>query len=106
GNGARSGYSRHPSLVTRHTPPVTLPHHRYSTLDTLRSYSASMVSLESAELFRNLKPHELQALRLVTLEREFMNGQEILREGDPGDGVYLVKSGQMEISGMVSQGAR
>ena len=65
-----------------------------------------MVALESAELFRNLKPNELRALRQVTLEREFMNGQEIFREGDPGDGVYLVKDGQVEISGVVSQGAR
>src|SRR6185436_2284255 len=65
-----------------------------------------MVALESAELFRNLKTNELRALRQVTLEREFMNGQEIFREGDPGDGVYLVKNGQVEISSVPSQGAR
>ena len=65
-----------------------------------------MVALESAELFRNLKTNELRALRQVTLEREFMNGQEIFREGDPGDGVYLVKNGQVEISSVLSQGAR
>src|SRR6185295_11588155 len=65
-----------------------------------------MVALESSELFRNLKPVELRALRQVTMEREFMNGQEIFREGDPGDGVYLVKSGQVEISSVVNQGRR
>lgn len=65
-----------------------------------------MVLLESAELFRNLKADELRALRAVTLERQFLNGQEVFREGDPGDGVYLVKNGQVEISGLMSQGAR
>ena len=65
-----------------------------------------MVALESAELFRNLKTHELRALRQVTLEREFMSGQEIFREGDPGDGVYLIKNGQVEISGVVNRGRR
>jgi signal transduction histidine kinase len=65
-----------------------------------------MVALESAELFRNLKTNELRALRQVTLEREFMSGQEIFREGDPGDGVYVIKNGQVEISGVVNRGAR
>ena len=61
-----------------------------------------MVALESAELFRNLKSDELRALRQVTLERQFMTGQEIFREGDPGDGVYVVKDGQVEISSLMS----
>ena len=65
-----------------------------------------MIALESAELFRNLKTHELRALRQVTLEREFMGGQEIFREGDPGDGVYLIKNGQVEISSVVNQSRR
>ncbi len=65
-----------------------------------------MVALESAELFRNLKPEELRALRHVTLERQFHTGQEIFREGDPGDGVYLVREGLVEISGWVNQETR
>jgi len=52
-----------------------------------------MVALESAELFRNLKPEELRALRQLTLERQCHAGQEIFREGGLGDGVYLVKEG-------------
>lgn len=65
-----------------------------------------MIALESAELFRNLKPEELRALRHVTLERQFHTGQEIFREGDPGDGVYLVREGLVEISGWVNQETR
>ena len=65
-----------------------------------------MVSLESAELFRFLKPDELRALRTITLEREYAAGQQIFREGDPGDGVYVVKDGLVEISGVLNQGPR
>ena len=65
-----------------------------------------MVTLESVELFRNLRPQELQALRQVTLERRYATGQDIFREGDPADGVYVVKSGRVEISGLINQTLR
>jgi signal transduction histidine kinase len=56
-----------------------------------------MVALESARLFRNLKPEELAALRRVAQEKTYPAGQDIFREGDPGDGVYVVKDGVVEI---------
>ncbi len=65
-----------------------------------------MVALESAELFRNLRPAELNALRAVSVERAFRAGQEIFREGAPGDGVYVVKEGLVEISGLLNQTIR
>jgi signal transduction histidine kinase len=65
-----------------------------------------MVSLESADLFRSLNTMELASLRRVTLERQYMAGQEIFREGDPGEGVYVLKSGRVEISGLVDRRVR
>src|SRR5215510_3718732 len=65
-----------------------------------------MVSLESSELFRSLNTIEIASLRRVTLERMFMAGQEIFREGDPGEGVYILRSGRVEISGRVSKTMR
>jgi signal transduction histidine kinase len=65
-----------------------------------------MVALESVELFRNLRPAELKALRAVTLDRAFAAGQEIFREGAPGDGVYVVKEGLVEISGLFNRTTR
>ena len=65
-----------------------------------------MVALESAELFRNLRPAELKALRSVTVERAYSAGQEIFREGAPGDGMYVVKEGLVEISGLFNQTTR
>ena len=58
-----------------------------------------MVTLETIPLFRHLNRAELQTLRLIAQERRFAAGQEIFREGAPGDGVYFVKSGLVEISG-------
>jgi len=57
-----------------------------------------VITLEAIPLFRQLNRTELQALRFIAQERQFTAGQEIFREGTPGDGVYFVKSGLVEIS--------
>ncbi|MGH7952664.1 MAG: ATP-binding protein [Limisphaerales bacterium] len=65
-----------------------------------------MVGLESIALFRNLDRGELQALRFITREKRFAANQEIFREGDPGDGVFFVKDGAVEISSIAAGSAR
>lgn len=65
-----------------------------------------MVALESAELFRLLQPEEIAALRREAQEQTFTVGQEVFREGDPGDGAYVVKAGLVEISGQINPDAR
>jgi signal transduction histidine kinase len=65
-----------------------------------------VVGLESIALFRNLGRDELQVLRLITQEKRFPAGSEIFREDDPGDGVYFVKDGLVEISSIVGGGKR
>lgn len=62
--------------------------------------------MESAELFRNLDPATMAALRRLAEEKSFGVGQEIFREGDPGDGLYVVKSGLVEISGQLGTDER
>jgi len=57
-----------------------------------------VISLEAIPLFRNLNRSELQALRLIAQEKKFVTGQEVFLEGAPGDGVYFVKDGLVEIS--------
>jgi signal transduction histidine kinase len=65
-----------------------------------------MVGLEAIALFCSLSPGELQALRLITQERQFSVGSEIFRDGAPGDGVYFVKEGLVEIAGLVGGNTR
>src|SRR5512138_3652625 len=57
-----------------------------------------MVKLESCNLFRQLRPEELGYLQSVATERSLAAGTEIFREGDRGDGIYVLKEGQVEIS--------
>src|ERR1035437_2402876 len=56
------------------------------------------MTLETLPLFRQLNRNDLQVLRLIAQERKFTAGQEIFQEGAPGDGVYFVKAGLVEIS--------
>jgi signal transduction histidine kinase len=48
----------------------------------------------------------MKVLRGVAQERSFSTGSEIFKEGDAGDGVYLVKEGLVEISGMLTDNVR
>jgi signal transduction histidine kinase len=66
----------------------------------------AVVTLESIALFRNLGRDELQALRLIVQERHFAAQTAIFKEGDPGDGVYFVKDGLVEISSVMGVGRR
>jgi signal transduction histidine kinase len=70
------------------------------------SYSARMVTLEASKLFCQLSPTELKALRQIVREQKFAADQEIFKEGDRGDGVYVVKEGRVEISGLVNRDVR
>src|SRR5437899_686555 len=65
-----------------------------------------MVTLQASQLFAQLHPEELSALRGIARERTFATGQEIFKEGDPGDGLYVVKEGLVEISGLVGHNVR
>lgn len=65
-----------------------------------------MVPLETSKLFSCLLPAELASLRAVTREMSFAPGREIFKEGDAGDGLYIVKSGLVQISAAVSQTER
>ncbi len=65
-----------------------------------------MVPLDSCPLFRPLRPGELQLLRQAAKECSYTANQDIFKEGDTGDGVYVVKDGLVEISGLVGQNVR
>jgi signal transduction histidine kinase len=60
-----------------------------------------MTDLGFAGLFRGLDPRELQALRDIAEERVFPAGARIFSENDPGDGVYVIRDGLVEIAHMV-----
>jgi signal transduction histidine kinase len=63
-----------------------------------------MVSLESCKLFQGLPLAEMDSLRQVTHERRFGMGETIFKQGEPGDGIYLVKDGEVHICVAPSSG--
>jgi CRP-like cAMP-binding protein len=65
-----------------------------------------VVLLEHNTLCSHLNPQALEKLRRIAREQTFGAGQEIFREGDPGNGIYLVKDGLVEISVLGGQAGR
>jgi signal transduction histidine kinase len=61
-----------------------------------------VITLASSRFFGQLPAPDLAMLNSAARELRFQAGQEIFREGDPGDGVYLVKDGLVEISGALT----
>jgi signal transduction histidine kinase len=65
-----------------------------------------MVALESCPLFALLPPRELAGLRSVTQLKHFEDGAEIFKEGDKGDGLYVVAEGMVQITAVVGDKSR
>src|SRR5690348_9756944 len=65
-----------------------------------------MGTLESSKPFRHLNSVEQEALRKIAVERSFSAGEQIFKEGDTGDGIYVIKEGAVEISVAMSQNVR
>ena len=65
-----------------------------------------MVTLEASRISCQLSQTEMEALRALARERTYSGRQEIFREGDQGDGVYIVKDGAVEISALIGPGLR
>jgi CRP-like cAMP-binding protein len=65
-----------------------------------------MVTLETSTLFNQLPAPELQKLEEVTQELSFLPGQDIFKAGDPGNGMYVVKTGSVRIAAPLGTGER
>src|SRR5688572_12886015 len=65
-----------------------------------------MISLDSSKLFNGLPTAVLERLRAAAREQQFTDGEIIFREGDPGDGMYLVQRGTVQISALVGSDQR
>jgi len=65
-----------------------------------------VTALQSNRLFSQLSPAESQQLEQAARILTFPAGHEVFKEGDPGDAVYLIKSGQVRISALTESGER
>ena len=65
-----------------------------------------MIKLGACPLFRPLSAGELEELGRWVQVRQVAAGTEIFREGDTGDGLYVVGSGLVQISCLISSNVR
>jgi len=56
-----------------------------------------MASLRTSRLFEGLSAHDLEVVRRITTNETYPAGKVIFREGDPGDAVFVVQEGLVEI---------
>jgi signal transduction histidine kinase len=56
-----------------------------------------MVTLRSTKLFEGLSAHDMEVVRRITTTETYPAGQVIFREGDPGDAVFVIQEGAVEI---------
>lgn len=55
-------------------------------------------------MFFDLAEEDLQMLSEIILTRKYRKGMIIFMEGEPGDGLYFIKSGRVKISKMTDDG--
>ncbi len=65
-----------------------------------------MPVLDKSKLFGGLLAEELQALEQTAEIKQYPAGQNIFIEGDPGDGIYVIAEGLVQISALVNQQER
>jgi CRP/FNR family transcriptional regulator, cyclic AMP receptor protein len=65
-----------------------------------------MSSFDTSHLFNHLPNDALDRLTDHAREVHLAPGDIIFRQGDPGDGLYFVKSGEVEISEVTASGER
>ena len=55
-------------------------------------------ALKAMDLCRTLSPAELDAIGAIVETRNVAAGKDLFREGDPGDGLFLVISGEIDVT--------
>ena len=65
-----------------------------------------MATLASSKLFSGLPGEDLEALGHAAQELRYQAAQSIFKTGDPGDGVYVIKEGEVELSGNLGRHAQ
>jgi small-conductance mechanosensitive channel/CRP-like cAMP-binding protein len=90
-------------------PFATQTIHMISDTDERRSLAdderqARLSAIERVDLFAPLEPEERERLAAGTKKVTFAGGEHILRQGDPGDSLYIIAAGEVQVSFADSSG--
>jgi CRP-like cAMP-binding protein len=56
-----------------------------------------LLALEQIDLFADLSFDQVDAIRQASEDAEYLPGETIIREGEPGDSLYLLLEGSVDI---------
>src|SRR5262245_29357451 len=65
-----------------------------------------MVVLKTSKLFSGMVATELEALEHTAQVKTYKAGRKVFQEGDPGDGLYLIVEGKVQITCLLGQDQR
>jgi len=66
-----------------------------------KEYASTMIGLEHARLFQGLAPAEMAAVVAICSLRKVAPQEAVFREGDPGDGMFVLAQGKVGICAAV-----
>ncbi|MBA3465156.1 MAG: cyclic nucleotide-binding domain-containing protein [Deltaproteobacteria bacterium] len=74
----------------------------YATLDANAAMASltvieKMMLIRQVPIFADLAPDDLEELALIVEERRIEPGRDLFREGEPGDAVYLIVKGGVQV---------
>ncbi|MBW2123754.1 MAG: cyclic nucleotide-binding domain-containing protein, partial [Deltaproteobacteria bacterium] len=91
----------HPDLMVRQTAGQALDRIKGTDRGTEGKTSLSttdkMIHLKGAYIFSDLQVRELAAISSATTQKDCSAGDVVVREGDPGDNMFLIISGQFSV---------
>jgi len=69
-------------------------------MDTLATLSVMdrILFLRRVRLFSDLPPSELKQVAAITNEQYYLDGEVIARQGEPGDEMYIIVSGEVQVT--------
>jgi HEAT repeat protein len=70
---------------------------RSETDSSKESLMERLVFLRGVTLFSNLSLDQLEAVERITREEPYVEGERVVQEGDPGEDLYLVMEGELEV---------
>jgi signal transduction histidine kinase len=80
--------------------------HLFALPDAFSRYTAGMVVLKTSKLFSGMVASELDILEHTAQVKAYKAGRNIFQEGDPGDGLYLILEGKVQITCLLGQDQR
>lgn len=91
-----NAYIRQQAMEIEKTGVLSAPEEERDMTATL-TLPQIILRLKNIEIFEQLSVAELAAVASVTEEVNFSEGQVVIKEGDPGDTLYLVVEGQVAV---------